>query len=170
MSALSIGTELASVPFDQMIRNLLLAMVDAQNDANTSFIKGVQDLVETPVNLSYTKAGDSCTKTTISGNALAFGVLPTLLSIQSSTIEIRTALSVTKNTATSGTGKNVRERAGYLFKTNSVDAKYQNTYSYKAESSSVIRITVVPTPPTQALMEAIKSVTKSTPIADNPKP
>ena len=67
MSALSIGTELASVPFDQMIRNLLLAMVEAQNDANTSFIKGVQDLVETPVNLSYTKAGDSSsTKTTIS--------------------------------------------------------------------------------------------------------
>ena len=77
MSALSIGTELASVPFDQMIRNLLLAMVAAQNDANTSFIEGVQDLVETPVNLTYTKAGDSSsTKTTISGNALAFRYTP----------------------------------------------------------------------------------------------
>ena len=60
-----------------MIRNLLLAMVAAQNDANTSFINGVQDLVETPVNLTYTKAGDSSsTKTTISGNALAFRNTP----------------------------------------------------------------------------------------------
>jgi hypothetical protein len=90
LSALAIGTELANVPFDQMIRNLLLAMVAAQNDANTSFIEGVQDLVETPVNLTYTKAGDSSsTKTTISGNALAFGILPTLLQIQSGTIQIR---------------------------------------------------------------------------------
>jgi hypothetical protein len=155
-----------------MIRDLLLAMVSSQNEANKSFIAGIEELAGTDVTISYTKDVDGKKENReIKGNALAFGVLPTLLSIQSSTIEIRTALSITKNTWTTGTkGTNVRERAGYLFRTNTVDAKYQNTYSYKAESSSIIRITVVPTPPTQALMDAIKSVTKSTPIADNPKP
>ncbi len=154
-----------------MIRDLLLAMVASQNEANQTFMAGIEELAGTDVTISYTKdVGGKKENREIKGNALAFGVLPTLLSIQSSTIEIRTALSITNNTSRVAASKNVRERAGYLFKANSVDAKYQNTYSYKAESSSVIRIIVVPTPPSQALMEAIKSVTKETPITDTPKP
>jgi hypothetical protein len=161
-----------NISLGDMIRDLLLAMVSSQNEANKTFIDGIEELAGTDVTISYTKNLDGKKENReIKGNALAFGVLPALLSIQSSTIELRTALTVTKNNSTRGTGsKNVRERAAYLFKTNTVDAKYQNAYNYKAESSSIIRITVVPTPPSQALMEAINSVTKATPIVDNPKP
>ena len=160
-----------NITFGEMIRDLLLAMVSSQNEANTSFIAGIEELAGTDITLSYTKdLNGKKENREIKGNALAFGVLPTMLSIQSGVIEIRTAMSVTKNSASSGTGstgKSVKARAGYLFKTDTVDAKYQNTYSYKAESSSIIRITVVPTPPSQALMEAIKAVAEGAKIADN---
>jgi hypothetical protein len=157
-----------NVTLGDMIRDLLLAMVSSQNEANKTFIAGIEELAGTDVTIGYTRNVDGKKENReIKGNALAFGVMPTMLSIQSSTIEIRTALSVQKNTTT-GTGKNLRERTAYQFKTNTVDAKYQNTYNYKAETASIIRITVVPTPPSQALMEAIQS--KVSPVADNPKP
>jgi hypothetical protein len=160
-----------NVTLGDMIRDLLLAMVSSQNEANRNFIGGIEELAGTDITINYTKNGNGKKENReIKGNALAFGVLPTLLTIQSSTIEIRTAMSITKNTALDGTSKNARERAGYLFKANTVDAKYQNTYNYKAESSSIIRLTIVPTPPSQALMEAIKSVTKETALVDNSKP
>ncbi len=154
-----------------MVRDLLLAMVSSQNEANKSFIAGIEELAGTDVTIGYTKNVDGKKENReIKGNALAFGVLPTLLSIQSSTIEIRTALSVATNPSVSAKSQNVRDRSNYLFKANTVDAKYQNAYSYKAETSSVIRITVVPTPPSQELLDAIKAVTKTTPVTDNQKP
>ena len=158
-----------NVGLGDMIRDLLLAMVSSQNEANKSFIAGIEELACTDVTIGYTRNVDGKKENReIKGNALSFGVLPTLLSIQSSTIEIRTALSIANNPSASAKSKNIQDRSNYLFKTRAVDAKYQNTYSYKTETSSVIRITVVPTPPSQELLEAIKAATKSTQIIDNP--
>lgn len=152
-----------------MIRDVLLAMVSSQNEANKTFITNIAELADTEVTIGYTKNIEGKNeKREIKGNALSFGVLPTLLSIQSGTIEIRTALSATKNTQTDQT-KKVNQQSAYLFKTNAVDAKYQNTYNYKAESSSIIRLTVVPTPPSQELLDSIKALTKQSPIIDKPK-
>jgi hypothetical protein len=160
MSALSIGTELANVPFDQMIRNLLLSMVAAQNDANASFISGVQDLVETPVNLSYTKAGDSSTtKTTISGNALAFGILPTLLQIQSGTIQIKMVITMQKTTEAE---VKMHAKGGWAFFSASVDAKYSSKYSYSVEASSFIEIKVAPAPPPPPPKKGNEKITEDT--------
>ncbi len=157
-----------SASLGDMIRDLLIAITSSQDEANKSFIAGIEELAGTDITIGYTKNTDGKKENReIKGNALAFGVLPTLLSIQSSTLEIRTALSIQNNSG--NTGKNLRERAAYQFRTNVVDAKYQNTYNYRAEASSIIRITIVPTPPTQALMEAVKSATSGT-ITDNPKP
>lgn len=154
-----------------MVRDLLLAMVYSQNEANKNFIAGIEELSDTAVTIGYTKNNDGkAEKREIKGNALAFGVLPTLLSIQNSTIELRTALTVSNNPKALGEkGKNIRERSSYLFKTNAIDAKYQNIYSYKTETSSVIKITIVPTPPSQELLDTIKSLTKDSSISDNPK-
>jgi hypothetical protein len=157
------------ISFDEMIRDLLLAMVSSQNEANKNFIAGIEELAGTDISINYVKNLDGNKKENreIKGNALAFGVLPTLLSIQSGVIEIRTAISINKNTtSTSKAANNVKARANYLFKASTVDAKYQNTYSYKAESSSIIRITVVPTPPSQVFMEAIRAVAEGAKISD----
>jgi len=153
-----------------LIRDVLLAMVSSQNEANKSFVAAIEELAGTDVTLGYTKNVEGKTeKRELKGNALAFGVLPTLLTIQSSTIEIKTALSTTKNTTAATNAKSVGDRAGYRFKTNTVDAKYQNAYNYKTETASTIRLTIVPTPPSTELLDAIKALTKTTPITDKPK-
>jgi len=163
---MSVAQEVANAPFDEMIRDLLLAMVSAQNEANMAFIAGVKELSDETVTISYTKTtGTPPTTETreISGNALAFGILPTLLQIQNGIIEIKMAVTITKNTSVS---VGVKAKAKFLFFSASVDAKYQNSYSYKAEASSLIRITVAPSPPPQPLMEAIKTIAEAAPPVD----
>ncbi|HSV50146.1 MAG TPA: hypothetical protein VLH35_07495 [Candidatus Acidoferrales bacterium] len=156
-----------SASLSDMIRDLLLAMTSSQNEANNNLIASIQELATTDVTISYTKNTEGKNEhKEIKGNALAFGVIPTLMSIQSSTIEIRTTLSATKNPSVNRTAKTLSDRASYRFKTNTVDAKYQNTYDYKAESSSIIKITIVPTPPSQELIEAVKALTKQLIIED----
>ena len=141
-----------------MIRDLLLAMVSSQNEANKNFIAAIEELAGTDVTIGYTKNVDGKKENReIKGNALAFGVLPTLVKYTKQHNRNPNRPSATKNTTTDRTAKNVSDRAGYRFKTNTVDAKYQNTYNYKAETSSIIRITIVPTPPSQELIGSHKS-------------
>lgn len=162
-SALSIGTELATVPFDQMVQKLLLAMVSAQNEANTSFIQGVEDLADTAVEIKYKKAtGTTEEERTISGNALAFGILPTLLQIQSGTIQIKMVITMQKS---SQADVSIKAKGGWLFYSASVDAKYSSKYSYSVEASSFIEIKVAPAPPPEPLMKAIEKIAQDAPPA-----
>ena len=92
-----------------LIRDVLLAMVSSQNEANKNFVAAIEELAGTDLTIGYTKNVEGkAEKRELKGNALAFGVLPTLLSIQSSTIEIRTALSTTKNTSAASNRKKHR--------------------------------------------------------------
>jgi hypothetical protein len=158
-----------SVNFGDMIRDLLLALVSSQDEANKNFIADLEELASKDLVISYMRTVDGKNENReIKGTALSFGITPTLLNIQSAVIELRTALSVTKNTEYSS--KTSSKAANYLFKTSTVDAKYQNTYSYKAEASSVIRLTVVPVPPSAALMDAIHGVAQAKPLTDKKTP
>ncbi|MGD6807715.1 MAG: hypothetical protein ACQCN4_12250 [Candidatus Bathyarchaeia archaeon] len=152
-----------------LVRDLLLAMVYSQNEANSAFIAGIEELAATDVTIGYTRRGadGKDEKREIKGNALSFGVLPTLLNIQSSTIEVRTAISPSKNPQTDT--KNPSGRSSYLFKTNLVDAKYQNAYSYKPETAGIVKITIVPTPPTEEMLDAIKAAASRAQITDKTK-
>jgi hypothetical protein len=166
---MSIAEENANVTIDVMIRDLLLAMVSSQNEANKAFVAAINELAGTDLVISYKKnVGEKIENREIKGSALAFGIVPTLLNIQSGVIELKTAISLTKNTAVSKSAGStrVRDKAGYLFRAQSIDAKYQNTYTYKAEASSIIKITVVPIPPSDSLMETIKTITETSPVSD----
>jgi len=164
---MSVAQEVANAPFGDMIRDLLLAMVSAQNEANEAFIAGVEELSDTEVKISYTKKTDSTTEEReISGNALAFGILPTLLQIQNGLIEIKMSVTITRNREV---GVTVKAKAKFLFYSASVNAKYQASYGYKAEASSLVRITVGPAPPPQPLMDAINKIAEAAPPVDQPK-
>jgi len=155
--AAQIGQELANVPFDEMVRNLLLAMVAAQNEANTSFIEGVAELADTTVEIKYKKDSE---ERTISGNAIAFGILPTLLQIQQGVIELKMAITMQTTRAVQ---VGVKAKMSFAWFSASVDAKYSSTYSYKVEASSFIRIQVAPAPPPAPLMKAIDKIAQDTP-------
>jgi len=167
-SGSAIAQELASAPFDEMIKNLLLAMVAAQNEANAAFIKGIEDLANEEVEIRYKKrtgssgeGSGSSGEITISGNALAFGILPTMLQIQQGVIEVKMAITMERRTESA---LGVKAKASFRFFSVSVDARYSNTYSYKAESSSYIRIQVAPAPPPQPLMKLIEKITQDNPL------
>ncbi|MCW4005677.1 MAG: hypothetical protein NWF04_03645 [Candidatus Bathyarchaeota archaeon] len=152
------STGQGEVALNDMIRDLLLSMVSAQADANKAFLESIDDLASTNISISYQKNVGAGKKEPrqITGSALAFGVSPVLLHIQSGVIELRTALSLDADKSSGSTTKSKR-RAPYLFKAQTVDAKYQNAYSYKTETSSIIRLTVVPVPPSQNLANSIKN-------------
>jgi|GEM_PF-2955471 len=154
--AAAIGQEMASVPFDEMIRNLLLAMVDAQNAANMAFVRGVKELADgsLKIRISYKKS-DGNTSSTIEGTPIAFGILPTMLQIQQGVIEIKMVITMQRTQEFTISGN---LKINWKFFSLSVDAKYSNTYSYKVEASSYIRIQVAPTPPPEPLMEVIKQI------------
>lgn len=161
------SVELQAASLGDLIRDVLLSMVYSQNEANSAFVASIEELAETDVTLSYTKNTEGKNeKREIKGNALSFGLMPTLLSIQSSTVEIKTALSIAKTTQNKAAAQN---RSSYLFKTDLVDAKYQNAYNYKPETSSIIKLTIVPTPPSAEILEAIKAAAAKKPITDKPK-
>jgi len=154
-----LGQELASVPFDQMIKNLLLAMVAGQNSANQAFISGVQDLAGTQVTISYTPSGGGSAQVT--GNALAFGILPVLLEISNAVITIKMDMTLA---TTSQVSLQVQAKADFWLYSASVNAKYQNSYSFSADASSSIEIHVAPAPPPKPLMDVINAIIAANPI------
>jgi hypothetical protein len=158
-SATQIGQELASVPFDEMIRNILLAMVDAQNQANSSFIEGIQELADADVEIKYKKGSE---EKTVTGNAIALGILPTMLQIQQGVIELKMAITMEKKREAQ---VGIKAKAGWAFFSASVDAKYSSSYSYKVEASSFVRIQVAPAPPPQPLMTVIQKIMEDNPVS-----
>ncbi|MCW3996231.1 MAG: hypothetical protein NWE98_08825 [Candidatus Bathyarchaeota archaeon] len=134
---------------DEIIRDVLVSLVSAQTQANQAFVDSIKELANTEVVISYKKKVDGKdVDQTIKGNALAFGIVPSMFVIKSGIIELKTAITVSGNVAAKSSAiGDVRNKAAYLFKTQAIDARYQNTYAYKTEASSVIKITVVPVPP-----------------------
>lgn len=144
---------------DEIIRDVLLAMASSQAAANKAFIESIKELAQTEVVISYKKKVDGKeVDQTIKGNALAFGVAPSLFVIKSGLIELKTALTVTENTSAKivPSATDTLNKAAYLLKAQAIDARYQNTYAYKAETSSVIKITVAPIPASEAIANLTK--------------
>lgn len=160
-----LGQELATVPFDQMIKNLLLAMVAGQNSANQAFISGVQDLAGTQVTISYTPSGGGGTAQ-VTGNALAFGILPVLLEISNAVITIKMDMTLA---TTSQVSLQIQSKADFWLFSASVNAKYQNSYSFSADASSSIEIHVSPSPPPKPLMDVINAIIAANPIPNPSK-
>ncbi|BBD72741.1 hypothetical protein HS1genome_1130 [Sulfodiicoccus acidiphilus] len=161
-----LGQELATVPFDQMIKNILLAMVAGQNAANAAFIAGVNDLANATLTIKYSTSSGSQkgSNTEVTGNALAFGILPILLEISGAVITIKIDLTFVSQVQESvQVNAGVEGLADFLLFSASVNARYQNTYSFSADASSSIEIHVSPAPPPQPIMEVIKAVVAANP-------
>ena len=58
-----------------LIRDLLLAMVSSQNEANKKYVAAIEELAATNLTIGYTKNNEGKAENReIKGNALAFGV------------------------------------------------------------------------------------------------
>lgn len=154
-NAQTVGSDLANVPFDEFIKNLLLAMVSGQNAANQSFLNGLNDLLNPDNQMTITWTDSSGKTQNITASPVAFGIMPVLLGIQNAEVQIKMAISMVQKTDFSVA---VQAKAKFAFLTASVNAQYSNSYSYSVDASSYIDMHIAPVPPPASLMTVINAI------------
>jgi hypothetical protein len=140
----------------ELVKEVLVSMVEAQTQANKAYVESIKELADTEVAISYKRKVDGKeVDQVIKGTALSFGLIPSMFVIKGGVIELKTALTVTENAGSKSglAASDTKSRSPYLFKAQSIDAKYQNTYAYKADASSVIKITIAPIPPSEVIAD-----------------
>jgi hypothetical protein len=183
---MSIGQDLLDVPFAEMVSNLATAVADGQLALDQASISTLKFLVD-PANAVplipeiaeiVEKAGTTVTVTTPSGPAnvavdgvrvrsqpatpvkttlLQAGILPTFYQFTEASIEVKMSISI-KNTTTTDTNETatpVRKRMAFG---SPVSYRTKNTYSYDAQGSSTLRITMRPVPPPSRLLPDVVTI------------
>lgn len=147
---MAIGQDLLAVPFDKMLLGIARAIIEAQrgldeNAASTlvAVLKALKSEGVPPPD--YDKWLEEL-QTLVSKR-----LLPTFYQFADTEIEVKMAISSTRSSDFSVSGKVNLSCVG-------IDATYSQKYSYSAEGASLIRTRLVPVmPPEQlkALMEAL---------------
>ncbi len=182
-----IGQELLNVPMGDMIREMALAIADAQLELDKSsmlvaeMMSGEALLRDADGNVLTEK--DSSGKlvpqkvsTTVNfageqTSMMALGFNPTFYQFVDTIIEVKIAVKMTESTTSSissktQTTRNAATGLRTLFKrpgtvqavVSTVDASYTRKYDYSAEGSSLLRTKLVPVPPPAILEERIRDV------------
>jgi hypothetical protein len=170
---MAIGDELLDIPFADLVRNMAFAIAEGQLALDRSSIETLQFLLANNVSivpevteiiepalrnvdmgggkqLAYTGANIRASGAQpITLNLLQAGLQPTFYQFTEAQIEVKLSISI-KRTEESSNGspsrvpvKGVATRAFV----SPVNYRTANTYSYKAEGSSVLRATIRPVPP-----------------------
>lgn len=158
-----IGQELVSVSFPDLVKNLGLAISEAQValDMNSMRIAQFMAGYETDANGVVTKTalvqlGDKPL------SLLELGFTPTFYQFVETVIEIKISISMSSETSSQLDSSNfsAAARAGWspvgaggAVRVSSVNASYAAKYQYQAEGSSVLRTKLVPVP-IPAMLEA----------------
>lgn len=180
---MSIGQELLDIPFADMVRNLAAAVAEGQlsldrasietlrflaDDANGIAI--IPEIVETivPSTMSTSINGvatDIATVTVRSQPAAAVkmsllqaGILPTFYQFTEASIEVKLSITMKRTGDAETAGRPGFAGRSVMVHGSTVNYRSANTYSYTAEGSSVLRITMRPVPPPVRLLPDIVSV------------
>lgn len=168
---LSIGAELANVPFSDLVSNIATSIAEAQLNLDTNSIeilKKMGDVENHPVDLPYTVYENTGEKSefrdeVIKTSMIGAGFQPTFYQFAETIIEIKMAISASletinteENKGTKTTTDTVEQRRGFLglqrkkktvVTTTPINATYTNKYNYTAEGTSTLRTRLVPVPP-----------------------
>ena len=167
-----VGQELLNVPFDDMVAKLAIAIAEGQlrlDAASMEITKAMGDAEENPVslpNILVDSKGDLISEDNpqITTSMIGAGFQPTFYQFTDTIIEVRMAITMERTIdytrKTKGTRKTY-SRSGNWFYSNTrvtstpVDAKYQSTYSYHVEGSSLVRTKITPVPPNQFMQKIL---------------
>jgi len=171
---MSIGRDLLNVPMGDMIRQMALAIADAQVALDEAGVETAQMMSGQPQLVENPDGSTSEEKTTVlfgedeDGNAqevsmLELGFTPTFYQFVDNLIEVKIAIKMSRERSstrkTSGKRTSVRfSRRGFRITTTPVDATYTSKYNYSAEGSSLLRSKLVPVPPPAILEERIREL------------
>ncbi|MFE8597726.1 hypothetical protein [Archangium violaceum] len=183
-----IGQELLNVPMGDMIREMALAIADAQLELDKSsmlvaemmsgeaLLRDADGNVLTEKDPSTGQQVPQKVRTTVNfageqTSMMALGFNPTFYQFVDTIIEVKIAVKMTESTTSSISSKTQTTRTAAtglrtLFKrpgavqavVSTVDASYTRKYDYSAEGSSLLRTKLVPVPPPAILEERIRDV------------
>ena len=182
---MSIGYQLLNVPMGDMIRQMALAIAEAQLALDESSVQAaelmsgrsvVRDEEGNPVMEDSGQAATESTTvyfgreedgTPIELSMMELGFTPTFYQFIDTIIEVKIAISITREsefTRTTTESANRRpsplrrffSRGSTTVRTTQVDATYSSKYSYSAEGSSLLRTKLTPVPPPAVLEERVR--------------
>lgn len=170
---MAIGQELLNVPMGDMIRQMAFAIADAQIQLDESSLRVAEMMggqridrdengnpTGTPVDTTVLFAGERV-------SMLELGFTPTFYHFIDTIIEVKIAVKISQEIASSRTIKGEMKTArltfgngglSYSVTTTPVDATYSSKYSFTSEGSSLLRTKLQPIPPPAILEERIRAL------------
>jgi hypothetical protein len=175
---MAIGQDLLNVPMGDMIRQMAFAIADAQVQLDEASLRIAEMMSGNRIERDSTGAATgSPIDTTIlfDGDRVSMmelGFVPTFYQFIDTVIEVKIAIKISNEIASSTTMKGERKTThlsfgstgfNYSVTTTPVDATYSSKYNYTAEGSSLLRTKLAPVPPPAILEERIRALITPTP-------
>jgi len=183
---MSLGQELLNVPMGEMIRDMALAIAEAQVQLDAASLtvaemmsgrvweldenghhlpESASNPRDTRVAFGYDMDEDGA-RTPNRMSMMELGFSPTFYQFVDTIIEVKIAIKITRdrsytvnqkiNTDTKKWRWSSKTGLGRTVQTSQVDATYTSKYGYSAEGSSLLRTKLVPVPPPAILEERIR--------------
>ncbi len=159
-SVANIGRDLLNVPFGDMIRDMALAIAEAQLELDEAGIEATRQMGSASPDKKVAFGGESY-------SMLELGFTPTFYQFVDTIIEVKMAIKLTREDEDVQEEKERTSKSSGLFrrlfrgndvKSTTVDATYSSKYSYSAEGSSLLRTKLVPVPAPSVLEQRIRNM------------
>jgi hypothetical protein len=168
---MAIGQDLLNVPMGDMIRQMAFAIADAQLQLDESSLRVAEMMSGKRIERNDSGVATGVvtdTRVTFDGEQVSMielGFTPTFYHFVDTIIEVKIAIKISSEIASSTTIKGEQKtqrlvfgngRIDYSVTTTPVDATYSSKYNYTAEGSSLLRTKLTPVPPPTILEERIR--------------
>ena len=172
----AIGQELLNVPFPEMVRNMGLAIAEAQHALDmvsmriAQFMAGYQETYDDEGNPQIEERRIQFGTGTYS--LLELGFTPTFYQFVDTLIEVKISISISSESSyqhrqssfsLAVPGGLALAFGGGSIRASTVSASYANKYQYSADGSSLLRTKLVPLPPPAILEERIRQLIDTPP-------
>ena len=171
----NLGQELLNVPFPEMIKNMGLAIAEAQLELDLVGMRIAQMMAGVVQYDDGTTTQTDSTSAMVSFGGgsytlLELGFTPTFYQFVETIIEVKVAISVRTEVSNNTTTRNANVglpsvtgllglgRGGRQVSVASVNANYSSKFQYTAEGSSLMRTKLVPVPAPAVLEERIRAL------------
>lgn len=174
---MSIGRELLNVPMGDMIRQMAFAIADAQVQLDEASLRVAEMMsgqrIERDASSGAATGTPVDTRVLFDGDMvsmLELGFTPTFYQFIDTVIEVKIAIKISSESASSTTIKGERKtsnltfgsgRINYSVTTTPIDATYSSKYNFTSEGSSLLRTKLAPVPPPTILEERIRALVES---------
>ena len=192
---MGIGRELLNVPMGEMIRDMALAIAEAQVALDAASMRVAEmmsgkvwqlnpDGSPMPASTGVNPKDTTISFPTFEGgrrvaakmSMLELGFSPTFYQFVDTLIEVKIAIKITQDSEFKtnwSSRQETRKQIGCsenTVQTTQVDASYTAKYGYSAEGSSLLRTKLVPVPPPAILEERIRGLLEAERAAATPAP